>query len=334
MERTPEMFSSVILIGGESKRFGTPKHLATYNGKTFLDITTTALKPLSIKYSVHRLDSTLNPKLQIIDSPERIGPINGIYQSLKQSTSKYTLITSCDMPLLDTSLVLTMLGLASVYQKTIVAQANGQLIPTFAVYKTSDYVHFKTAINDCNYKLIDVINTIDTYDYQVPEHLQTQLTNVNTKAQLKQITGPFIFSVCGYKNSGKTTLIGKLLKMYHHDNQRVAVLKHDGHDFMIADDTDTGKFINLGSDLTTIYSRTKWQTTSYQPFDVDQWITSLNNIDIVIIEGMKDSPYPKVVIESAEQLEASNKLITVNKDTRNDIVQIYNSLRKVENERF
>lgn len=40
-----------------------------------------------------------------------------------------------------------------------------------------------------------------------------------------------IFAVSGVKNSGKTTLICKLLEIFKGKGQKVAVLKHDGHDF-------------------------------------------------------------------------------------------------------
>ena len=42
---------------------------------------------------------------------------------------------------------------------------------------------------------------------------------------------PFIFAISGYKNSGKTTLITKLIPELKQRGYRVAVIKHDGHDF-------------------------------------------------------------------------------------------------------
>ena len=40
-----------------------------------------------------------------------------------------------------------------------------------------------------------------------------------------------IFAISGVKNSGKTTLICKLLEIFKEKGLKVAVLKHDGHDF-------------------------------------------------------------------------------------------------------
>ena len=41
----------------------------------------------------------------------------------------------------------------------------------------------------------------------------------------------FILAVSGVKNSGKTTLITKLLPGLKKRGLQVAVIKHDGHDF-------------------------------------------------------------------------------------------------------
>lgn len=52
-----------------------------------------------------------------------------------------------------------------------------------------------------------------------------------------------IITISGVKNSGKTTLIEKLLKEFCADGLRVAVLKHDGHDFTCdIPGTDTYRF--------------------------------------------------------------------------------------------
>ena len=41
-----------------------------------------------------------------------------------------------------------------------------------------------------------------------------------------------IFAISGVKNSGKTTLICRLLEIFKDKGLKVAVLKHDGHDFV------------------------------------------------------------------------------------------------------
>ncbi len=324
--------SSVILIGGESSRVGYPKYKLKYQDKTFLSIIEESLKPLPIKYSVHNLVIDLNYNNQIIDDDNRIGPINGIYNSLCNSDTDYTLITSCDLPLLTTSLVRYLIGCNSIYDKAVIATIDGFPIPTFAIYKTSDKKYFKSAIEEKQYKLQNVLKKIDCELVEIPTVLKHELTNINTISDL-EVIDPFIFTVSGFKNSGKTTLITKLINKYHENNIKVSVLKHDGHDFEIDTTTDTGKFTTNNAQHVTVYSDTKYQTTTLTNLNIEMWIKSTDS-HVIIIEGMKDSNYPKLVIEDQDSVPANNRILTVNSQTRDNIEEIYNTLRKVQNDRY
>lgn len=324
--------SSVILIGGESKRAGTPKYKLKYQDKTFLSIIEDSLKPLPVKYSVHNPVIDLDYNNQIIDDDYRIGPINGIYNSLCNSDTDYTLITSCDLPQLTTSLVRYLIGCNSIYDKSVIATIDGFPIPTFAIYKNSDKTYFQSAIEKKQYKLQNVVKKIDCELVEIPTELRHELTNINTISDLESID-PFIFTVSGFKNSGKTTLITKLINKYHEHNIKVSVLKHDGHDFEIDTTTDTGKFSANKANHVTVYSETKYQSTTLGDLDIDTWMKSTDS-QVIIIEGMKDSHYPKLVIEDQVLVPANNRILTVNSQTRDNIEEIYNTLRKVQNDRY
>lgn len=66
----------------------------------------------------------------------------------------------------------------------------------------------------------------------------------------------FILAVSGVKNSGKTTLITKILPLLKAKGLNVAVIKHDGHDFEAdVPETDSWKFAKAGADSTLIFSK-------------------------------------------------------------------------------
>ncbi len=322
----------MILIGGESRRAGYPKYKLKYQGQSFLSLIENSLEPLPIKYSVHHPIADFNKDLQIIDDDYRIGPINGIYNSLHNSTSDYTLITSCDLPLLTNKLIRYLIGCNTIYNKSVVATIDGFPIPTFAIYKNSDKSYFKSAIDNNCYKLQDVLKQIDCQFIEIPAEFKHELTNVNTISDLETID-PFIFTVSGFKNSGKTTLITKLINKYNDDNINVSVLKHDGHDFEIDNTTDSGKFTTNKAHHVTVYSDTKYQTTTLSSLNVDEWIKSTTT-PVIIIEGMKDSKYPKLVIEDDQLVPAENRIMTLNNKSRDNIEEIYNTLRKAQNDRY
>lgn len=56
-----------------------------------------------------------------------------------------------------------------------------------------------------------------------------------------------VVSVCGVKNSGKTTLLTRLVKELTERGIKVAVIKHDGHDFICdAEGSDTDRLKKAG----------------------------------------------------------------------------------------
>ena len=75
-----------------------------------------------------------------------------------------------------------------------------------------------------------------------------------------------VLAVCGVKNSGKTTLIEKLVRRFAALGYSVAVLKHDGHEFSCdVPGTDSYRFWEAGACGTAVFSgsqffiRKKWE---------------------------------------------------------------------------
>jgi molybdopterin-guanine dinucleotide biosynthesis protein B len=82
---------------------------------------------------------------------------------------------------------------------------------------------------------------------------------------------PFIFAVSGVKNSGKTTLITRILPLLARQGLRVAVIKHDGHDFAAdVPGTDTWRQQQAGAYGTAIFSANKFMVVKQQPGVTDR----------------------------------------------------------------
>ena len=114
------------------------------------------------------------------------------------------------------------------------------------------------------------------------------------KEQKKQL----ILAVSGVKNSGKTTLIVSLLPKLKQKGLKVAVIKHDGHEFE-ADipGTDTWKFGEAGACGTLVFSGSKYMMVRYRPApSTDELICYFPESDVVLLEGFKDSEYPKIEV--------------------------------------
>lgn len=326
-----DRYNALILVGGKSSRMSYPKYKLKINNTTFLHRIENAFTSFETFYSVDRLLDDLPIDNQICDQFRNIGPIGGIYAGLEKSQAKFTFVASCDIPLLSPELVTYMLGQHLLHNKTLIARVDGKIIPTFGIYTKTDAKYFLRAIEDQDYKLMNLLPNIDTHFVDIPNIFNKQLTNINTITDLQRID-PFIFCVSGFKNSGKTTLITNLISKYKDHGYKVAVLKHDGHDFEINSGTDTGKFANTNCDIVTIYSNTKQNTLSTEGFSFESWLQTLNDIQVVIIEGLKDSCYPKIWL--GEEANINNSILHLKNTQRDDIKAIFNKLQEVEHDRW
>lgn len=108
----------------------------------------------------------------------------------------------------------------------------------------------------------------------------------------------FILAVSGVKNSGKTTLITKLLPELKKRGLQVAVIKHDGHDFEAdVPGTDSWKYAQAGADGTCVFSAKKYMVVKYAPApSVEELVGAFPEVDVILLEGFKYSEYPKIEV--------------------------------------
>ena len=111
-------------------------------------------------------------------------------------------------------------------------------------------------------------------------------------------TAPLI-AFAGYKHTGKTTLIARLLTELSARGLRVGCIKHDGHDFTLPHaDADTGKYWHAGAVATVIASDTghalaEWRGVSP---NLEDLAARLGLVDLIIVEGFKHLAVPKWVL--------------------------------------
>ena len=107
-----------------------------------------------------------------------------------------------------------------------------------------------------------------------------------------------IFAISGVKNSGKTTLICRLLEIFKDKGLKVAVLKHDGHDFVPdVPGTDTYCQLQSGAYGTAVFSAGKYMLVKQQPQISEKELAEFfPEADLILLEGFKYSTYPKIEI--------------------------------------
>ena len=106
-----------------------------------------------------------------------------------------------------------------------------------------------------------------------------------------------IAAVSGVKNSGKTTLLTKLIPVLNARGIRTAVVKHDGHSFGAdREGTDTFRLFEAGAFGTAIFDGEKFQIVKQETVSEETLMGFFPEADLILLEGFKESPYPKVEI--------------------------------------
>lgn len=110
---------------------------------------------------------------------------------------------------------------------------------------------------------------------------------------------PMVYVICGYKNSGKTTLITKLIPLLNQKGYKVATIKHDGHDFVgDVPDTDSYRHKTAGAYGTAVFSENRFQIVKEIPGITESDLMEFfPEADIILIEGLKNSQYQKYICD-------------------------------------
>lgn len=107
-----------------------------------------------------------------------------------------------------------------------------------------------------------------------------------------------IIAVCGRKNSGKTSLLVKIIEKLAETNRKAAVIKHDGHDFECdIPETDSYKLKRAGAYGTAVYSENRiFIHKDREAERAEELIKLFPEAEFIFIEGLKTSSYPKIEV--------------------------------------
>ena len=110
-----------------------------------------------------------------------------------------------------------------------------------------------------------------------------------------------VFTIAAYSGTGKTTYLEGLLPHLKAFGLRVAVVKHDGHKFEVdRKGKDSWRFAQSGADVVAITSGTKFALMEYHPVELADIVERIRNVDLIITEGYKHGPYPKIALYWAD----------------------------------
>lgn len=113
-----------------------------------------------------------------------------------------------------------------------------------------------------------------------------------------------IFGFAGYSGSGKTTLIEKLIPLLTARGLRVSLIKHAHHTFDV--DTpgkDSYRHRHAGCTEVLVTSSRRWvlmhELRGAAEPDLNEQLMHLSPCDLVLVEGFKHEPIPKIEVYRA-----------------------------------
>ena len=117
-----------------------------------------------------------------------------------------------------------------------------------------------------------------------------------------------VIAVAGWKNSGKTTLVTKLVAHFSGKGLRVATIKHSHHEPTFdARETDSARHIGSGAAEVAIVSPMGLTIMpgARNPGEpgLDEAIRRLGPADLIIVEGYKSATIPKIEVRRRAQAD-------------------------------
>ena len=103
---------------------------------------------------------------------------------------------------------------------------------------------------------------------------------------------PPVIGIAGWKKSGKTTLVTRLIAEFSARGLKVATVKHAHHGFQIDErDTDSARHRRAGAGQVAVVSSKRWalinELESAPEPTLDEVVSWIGPCDLIIVEGYK-----------------------------------------------
>ncbi|MEO0946261.1 MAG: molybdopterin-guanine dinucleotide biosynthesis protein B [Pseudomonadota bacterium] len=123
-----------------------------------------------------------------------------------------------------------------------------------------------------------------------------------------------LFGVTGWKNSGKTGLIARLVTEFSARGLTVSTIKHAHHSFDVDQEgRDSYRHREAGAKEVLLSSANRWalmhEARGEEEASLNALLAKLSPVDLVLVEGFKTEPHSKI---EAHRGETGQSLIAPN----------------------
>jgi len=187
----------VILTGGMSRRFGSPKAFATYEGQMFYEIAAQRLAPfvdkIVISTSLELLPrwkeiEDISP-IEIVTDEEKFageGPLSGIYSTMAAVDADYYLVLPCDMPFIGSEIIQELVNNEN-SAEVISFQSQNRKHPLVGLYNRSNFEQLSSFLELGNRRVMDYLDTVETSWITVKPGCEWMFQNINQPGNLQDV---------------------------------------------------------------------------------------------------------------------------------------------------
>ena len=181
--------TATILIGGESKRFGSPKWEAIIDGIKLIDRTWDSCEMFENRFVVGKEKPDSISYSFIKDELDLQAPINGIYTALKYSKTDWAFLLSCDLPLIDSRVFEKLWESKSENCDAVIPFSNDKIQVTCGFYHKRVLSTLESEIEKKNYSIFKLLEKLNTAYIKFGN--DNRFTNMNTQNDLDKIASIF-----------------------------------------------------------------------------------------------------------------------------------------------
>ena len=175
-----------ILVGGASRRMGTPKPLLRFQGQTFIehavDMAGTVAQAVVLLGQPPDCAALFSHLQRLSDPPDAAGPAAGLCALLEYATGPWSLLLACDMPLVDRNLLKTLVDHAT-HDVDVVLFAGtdpGMDHVCCALYHARVLATTRTALARGEYSLQSIVRSLSCRRLIPSSAEARRLININT----------------------------------------------------------------------------------------------------------------------------------------------------------
>jgi molybdopterin-guanine dinucleotide biosynthesis protein MobB len=185
--RTPVW--ACVLIGGQSRRMGTPKHLLRRGGRTWLEHTRDVLTRVCERVVIvggGELPAGLKNATRLPDAPDVEGPMAGILAAMRWAPWASWIVSSCDLPNLSTEALKWLLSTrrSGVWATLPCLEGNQGVEPLLAYYDFRARALFETLAAERRFSPSQLAGLDKVISPAPPAAIVSAWDNVNTPEEL------------------------------------------------------------------------------------------------------------------------------------------------------